>query len=230
MGLVEKIQELCSSKETTLIGLEREIGLGRGTIRKWNQYSPSIDKLQKVADYFGVTTDSLLTDLDREILKLIRILTISDKTTSYFHPAIIGIMQRESENLRREYYDVPFEFNPQDMQLLLRETDLSKEFKQDFLKMLERVMTEIIKKDWSNESLSPEEQKAKNNYIQYLRSNIELNKNIVPELTEIEFDLITHFRKLPTLGQQAVLNMIDSLEKMNEVKNEQASSGEKEVG
>lgn len=60
MTLVEKIQDLCRSKDTTLIGLEREIEIGRGTIRNWDKNLPSIDKVQKVADYFHVTTDYLL--------------------------------------------------------------------------------------------------------------------------------------------------------------------------
>lgn len=60
MSLVERIQKLCSSKNTTLVGLEREIGLGRGTIRNWDKNSPSIDKLQKVAKYFEVSIDELL--------------------------------------------------------------------------------------------------------------------------------------------------------------------------
>jgi len=54
MSIIERIQMLCDKKGTTLIGLEREIGLGRGTIRNWNKSSPSIDKVQKIADYFHV--------------------------------------------------------------------------------------------------------------------------------------------------------------------------------
>ncbi|MEL7656206.1 MAG: helix-turn-helix transcriptional regulator [Bacillota bacterium] len=68
MSLVERIQHLCSSKNTTLIGLEREIGLGRGTIRNWDRNSPSADKIQKVADYFGVSTDYLLYGFERHSL------------------------------------------------------------------------------------------------------------------------------------------------------------------
>lgn len=61
MSIVKRIQEMCDSKDTTLIGLERELKLGRGTIRRWDETSPSAEKLQKVADYFGVTTDYLLS-------------------------------------------------------------------------------------------------------------------------------------------------------------------------
>lgn len=65
MSLVKRIQDLCGKKGTTLIGLEREIGLGRGTIRNWDKNSPSVDKVQKVAEYFGVTTDFLLYGFDK---------------------------------------------------------------------------------------------------------------------------------------------------------------------
>lgn len=60
MLLVERIKELCNEKGITFIGLEREIGLSRGSIRRWVTNLPSIDKLQKVADYFRVSTDYLL--------------------------------------------------------------------------------------------------------------------------------------------------------------------------
>lgn len=65
MSLVSRVQDLCSSKNTTLIGLEREIGLGRGTIRNWDKNSPSADKIQKVAEYFRVSTDFLLYGFDK---------------------------------------------------------------------------------------------------------------------------------------------------------------------
>lgn len=66
MTLVERIQALCSSRNTTLIGLERKIGLGRGTIRNWDKNSPSVDKVQKVADYFNVSVDRILYGFDKE--------------------------------------------------------------------------------------------------------------------------------------------------------------------
>lgn len=60
MDLIEKIKELCDSRDTTLVGLERELGFSRGSMRKWNDASPSVERLQKVADYFNVSTDYLL--------------------------------------------------------------------------------------------------------------------------------------------------------------------------
>lgn len=60
MSVINRIKDLCEKKNTTLIGLEREVSLGRGTIRNWDKNSPSMDKVQKVADYFHVSVDYLL--------------------------------------------------------------------------------------------------------------------------------------------------------------------------
>ncbi|HWR19084.1 MAG TPA: helix-turn-helix transcriptional regulator [Clostridia bacterium] len=60
MTLVEKIKHLCDKGGTTFAALERELGFGQGSIRKWDISSPAAEKLQKVADYFDVSTDYLL--------------------------------------------------------------------------------------------------------------------------------------------------------------------------
>lgn len=60
MDLVTRVKELCEKRDTTLVGLERELGFSRGSMRKWSKSSPSAEKLQKVADYFNVSTDWLL--------------------------------------------------------------------------------------------------------------------------------------------------------------------------
>lgn len=60
MNIVDKIKDLCISKGITLTELEREINIGRGVIRKWDTAAPNSDKLQKVSDYFHVSTDYLL--------------------------------------------------------------------------------------------------------------------------------------------------------------------------
>ncbi|MEA5002485.1 MAG: helix-turn-helix transcriptional regulator [Christensenella sp.] len=64
MELVERIRELCGQKNTNFAALERELGFGQGTIRKWDASSPSGDKLDKVADYFDVSVDYLLGRID----------------------------------------------------------------------------------------------------------------------------------------------------------------------
>lgn len=59
MKLKERIRMLCEGKNTNFAALERALDLGQGTIRKWDKVSPGLDKLQKVADYFGVSIDYL---------------------------------------------------------------------------------------------------------------------------------------------------------------------------
>lgn len=60
MTLVEKIKALCQTKDITFAALERRLDFGNGTIRKWDNATPSGDKLAKVADYFNVSVDYLL--------------------------------------------------------------------------------------------------------------------------------------------------------------------------
>lgn len=60
MGITNKIKDLAIKKKITLAELEREVGISNGQIRKWNERSPKAENLEKVADYFGVTTDYLL--------------------------------------------------------------------------------------------------------------------------------------------------------------------------
>lgn len=66
MSLVNKIKILCDEKGMTFASLERELKFGNGTIRKWDNATPSGDKLAKVADFFNVSVDYLL---DREANK-----------------------------------------------------------------------------------------------------------------------------------------------------------------
>ena len=62
MKLYETIFRLCEDKDISITALEGELGLGRGLIGKWrNGTSPNLEKLQKVANYFHVTIDYLIT-------------------------------------------------------------------------------------------------------------------------------------------------------------------------
>ena len=45
--------------------LERKLDFSAGSLRNWNKSTPSGDKIQKVADYFDVSTDYLLGRTDK---------------------------------------------------------------------------------------------------------------------------------------------------------------------
>ncbi|SCL87903.1 helix-turn-helix domain-containing protein [Sporanaerobacter sp. PP17-6a] len=60
MNLLDRIKELCLEKKISQRKLESNLGLSNGATSKWGKSSPSADVLEKVADYFGVSTDYLL--------------------------------------------------------------------------------------------------------------------------------------------------------------------------
>ena len=64
MDMLLKIKQLASQKGITISELERRINLSNGQIGKWSRQTPGIDKVQKVADYFNVSTDYLLGRTD----------------------------------------------------------------------------------------------------------------------------------------------------------------------
>ena len=55
---------LCGKAGISIARLEREAGLGNGTIRRWKTGNASVESVRRVADYFGVTVDSLLSQQD----------------------------------------------------------------------------------------------------------------------------------------------------------------------
>lgn len=59
--MLENIRRKCAEHGITIAALERDTGIGNGVIARWQTSSPRVDSLKKVADYFGVTVDELLT-------------------------------------------------------------------------------------------------------------------------------------------------------------------------
>ncbi|WP_367293863.1 helix-turn-helix domain-containing protein [Lactococcus lactis] len=60
MDLYEKIKELAAQKNVSIRQVEEKLKFSNATIRRWKTQTPGVDKIQKVADYFGVTVDFLL--------------------------------------------------------------------------------------------------------------------------------------------------------------------------
>lgn len=60
MGIVDRIKQLSYEKGLTIAELERILGFGNNIISKWDKSVPRSDKLEKLADYFNVSTDYLL--------------------------------------------------------------------------------------------------------------------------------------------------------------------------
>lgn len=58
--IYDRIKELCTQRGISIYRLEKDLGFSSCSICKWKTSSPSVDKVQKVADYFGVTVNYLL--------------------------------------------------------------------------------------------------------------------------------------------------------------------------
>lgn len=60
--IYEQVMRLCAEKKVSVAKLERETGLGNGTIGRWVKSSPSVENAKKVAEFFGVTLDELIKE------------------------------------------------------------------------------------------------------------------------------------------------------------------------
>lgn len=58
--LYGNIEAKCKEFGISVYALECAVGLGNATIKGWKKSVPRVDKLKKVADYFGCTVDELL--------------------------------------------------------------------------------------------------------------------------------------------------------------------------
>ena len=70
----QRIKELCEKSGISIAKLESTLGFGSSSIRKWeNTSSPSIYKVEAVANFFHVSVDYLLgrTDIEAPISEVI---------------------------------------------------------------------------------------------------------------------------------------------------------------
>lgn len=58
--LYDKIKEVAKTKSLSIYRIERDLGFSNGSLRKWNNSTPSATSLKKVANYLNVTSDELL--------------------------------------------------------------------------------------------------------------------------------------------------------------------------
>lgn len=61
---ISKIKERCKAANLTLANLERTLDFGNGAISKWTTNNPNIERVKKVADYFGCTLNDLYVPND----------------------------------------------------------------------------------------------------------------------------------------------------------------------
>lgn len=60
--IYETIKELSKEKGVSITQVERDLGFGRGSLSKIDKHTPSMQKIQKLADYFDVSVDLFVKD------------------------------------------------------------------------------------------------------------------------------------------------------------------------
>ena len=61
MTVFERIESLRKAQGISQGKLEKELGFSNGSISKWRNSTPTYERIQKVAEYFGVSADYLMT-------------------------------------------------------------------------------------------------------------------------------------------------------------------------
>lgn len=61
MSVYERIESLRKERKISQGKLEKELGFSNGSVSKWKNSTPTPERLKKIADYFGVTVDFLMT-------------------------------------------------------------------------------------------------------------------------------------------------------------------------
>lgn len=104
MGLVDRVKLLANEKKMTISELERKTDLGNGTISRWDTRTPGIDKLNKVANFFDVSTDYLLGRTDKR-----RYYDLNDKDQNDIAIQAERLLEGLDENAETNYYGEPLD-------------------------------------------------------------------------------------------------------------------------
>jgi transcriptional regulator with XRE-family HTH domain len=98
MSLVDNIEAIITSKGLTFKRLERECGLGNGTIKRWENQSPRLDGLIKVSKYLQTPLDALvfgssateidcdripLSEIESDLVAMYRLIDKPDQQTIF---------------------------------------------------------------------------------------------------------------------------------------------------
>lgn len=62
----ERIKELCKMNGISMNKLENELHFGKGYISKLGESTPNVSKIKKIADYFNVSVDYLMTGIEKD--------------------------------------------------------------------------------------------------------------------------------------------------------------------
>lgn len=95
----DRVKKLADKQKITIVELEEKVGFSRNSLYSWKKNNPSSEKLEKVADFFGVSIDYLLgreTPATNEP---------DDDLTAFFRISTEGMSDDEVDTLKEELED-----------------------------------------------------------------------------------------------------------------------------
>ena len=105
MSLYENIKTIAKSKGYSINRLEKELGFARSYISKFQTITPSMDKVQKIADFLEVSVEYLTTGQEPE-----------SRQNYYLNDETAAIAQEIFENKElRMLFDASRNATPEDL-------------------------------------------------------------------------------------------------------------------
>lgn len=81
MNTYERIEELRKKQGISQGKLEKELGISNGSIAKWKKSTPSPKNLEKIANFFCVSTDYLIKGVDFSDEKVMKLIEFTKNNT-----------------------------------------------------------------------------------------------------------------------------------------------------
>ncbi len=119
-SLIERIEHVIKEKGTNFKRVERECGLGNGTIKRWAEQSPRLDKLAIVSEHLQVSLDYLVfgrsrsetstdgDDLDLEAAKREQGLVCDGSPLDNIEADLVAMFRLVSPSHREEVFDLVY--------------------------------------------------------------------------------------------------------------------------
>jgi len=105
MTVYDRVKALCDERGISIRKLELTLGFGNGSIKKWETMRPYAERLSKVADYFGVSTEYLLGESPAEY---------------YTDPEVARITQELKDRPElKVLFDASKDLNKEDLDLIM---------------------------------------------------------------------------------------------------------------
>lgn len=98
--MVDRLESLCKQHKTNFSKLEKTLGFANGSLKKSDPAKIGADRVKKLADYFGVSMEYIMTgempaafvlsDIEKQIIEAYRRMSPELKTALYGFMGIKG--------------------------------------------------------------------------------------------------------------------------------------------